>query len=100
MGGQNLLAVLILSFAVWGIGDMFLGGTGSDAVKAAGKSSTFRTFLVSRTECRPIRQQIDPALDQQTIRLGALHQAVQAVTTRETSHDSPMSSVSPLTMRP
>lgn len=81
-----LLAVLILSFAVWGIGDMFLGGTGSDAVKVAGKSVNIQD--ISRELDRNVnqlRQQIDPALDQQTaIRLGALHQAVQAVATRET----------------
>lgn len=74
-----LFALLVLSFAVWGIGD-FLGDQGSDrtVIEVGDREITLRQFDDTfRTELNRLRQMFGPELDAATaIQLGLLDQTL------------------------
>jgi peptidyl-prolyl cis-trans isomerase D len=80
-----LFALLIASFALWGIGDIFRGGAGGSTViqvgeQEVGQQEFARTF---QREFNRVRQQIGGDLDLETARqLGLVDQIVRQTVTR------------------
>lgn len=80
-----LFSLLIASFALWGIGDIFRTGTGGSAVikvgdQEVGQQEFARTF---QREFNRVRQQIGGDLDLETARqLGLVDQIVRQTVTR------------------
>lgn len=80
-----LFSLLIASFALWGIGDIFRSGAGGDAViqvgeQEVGQQEFARTF---QREFNRVRQQIGGDLDLETARqLGLVDQIVRQTVTR------------------
>lgn len=82
---KALFAVLILSFAIWGIGDVFLGSTGGDTVAEVDGSPVTQTEVTNEFESqfRSLQEQFGGKLDRQAAAsLGVMNQALQTAVAR------------------
>lgn len=80
-----LFAILILSFAVWGIGDVFLGSRGGDTVaEVAGTDVTTRELTNEfENRWRELQEQFGSNVDRRTaVSLGLVSQALDGVIAR------------------
>lgn len=81
-----LFALLIASFALWGVGDIFRGGAGSTAVMQVGEAEITenefaRTF---QRQFNMVRQRLGGELDVETAkRMGLVDQIIRQTITRE-----------------
>lgn len=81
-----LFALLIASFALWGIGDIFRGGGGSTAVIQVGEAEITETEFARtfQREFNRVRQQLGGELDLETARnMGLVDQIVRQAITRK-----------------
>lgn len=81
-----LFALLIASFALWGIGDIFRGGAGGTAVMQVGDKEITETEFARtfQREFNRVRQQLGGELDLETARnMGLVDQIVRQTITRE-----------------
>lgn len=80
-----LLLVLVASFAIWGIGDIFYGGARDPAVAEVGDSEILASELSNefRRVINNIQRQLGSGIDrEQAIRLGLMQQALQDLIAR------------------
>ena len=80
-----LFAILILSFAIWGIGDIFLGPTGGGSLAEVAGSEVSEREVTEEFErqWRQMQEQFGPQLDRKAaVSLGVLNQAVQTAVAR------------------
>lgn len=80
-----LFAILILSFAVWGIGDIFLGPRDGGALAEVGGADVTTREVTNEFEnrWREMQQQFGSNLDRRTaVSLGLLNQALDSVIAR------------------
>ena len=80
-----LFALLILSFAIWGIGDIFLGPRATDEIaEVDGVPIASREVTQEfETQLRQMQQQFSQQLDRQAaMSLGLMNQALQTVIAR------------------
>jgi peptidyl-prolyl cis-trans isomerase D len=82
---KALLMLLVVSFAIWGIGDVFYGGSQNPAVAKVGESEISATELseaFSRS-LRNLQQRVGAQIDrEQAIQLGVMQQALQDLIAR------------------
>jgi len=75
-----MLALLIVAFAVWGIGDVFRGGLGGDAVAEVGglEVSTAEVRRAFESNFRDLQQRTGGAIDRrQAAQFGLMQQSLQ-----------------------
>lgn len=80
-----LLLLLVASFAVWGIGDIFYGGARNPTVAEVGDSEILASELSTefRRVVNTIQRQLGTGIDrEQAIRLGLMQQALQDLVAR------------------
>lgn len=80
-----LFAILILSFAVWGIGDVFLGSTGGNRLAEVAGSTITNEEVTDEfdRQFRQMQEQFGQQLDRQAaVSLGVLNQALQTAIAR------------------
>lgn len=80
-----LLMLLVVSFAIWGIGDVFFGGLNNPAVAKVGESEITADELANafNQSLRNLQQRIGTQIDrQQAIQLGVMQQSLQDLITR------------------
>ena len=77
---KALLLLLVLSFAVWGIGDVFFGGLQNPAVATVGDAEVSSDELARsfNQSVRSLQQRFGPQFDrEQAVQLGIMQQALQ-----------------------
>ncbi|MEM7022025.1 MAG: SurA N-terminal domain-containing protein [Pseudomonadota bacterium] len=77
---KALLLLLVLSFAVWGIGDVFFGGMQNPAVATVGDAEVTSNELSQsfNQSLRSLQQRFGPQFDrEQAVQLGIMQQALQ-----------------------
>lgn len=82
---KALFALLIASFAVWGIGDVFLGPSSGDAVAEVDGSEITANEVTNEfdSQFRSLQEQVGGQLDRQAAAsLGVMNQALQTVVAR------------------
>ena len=82
---KALLMLLVASFAVWGIGDVFYGGSQNPAVATVGESEISATELANafNQSLRNLQQRVGGQLSrEQAIQLGVMQQALQDLIAR------------------
>jgi peptidyl-prolyl cis-trans isomerase D len=82
---KALLMLLVVSFAIWGIGDVFYGGSQNPAVAKVGASEISATELSEafNRSLRNLQQRVGAQIDrEQAIQLGVMQQALQDLITR------------------
>jgi peptidyl-prolyl cis-trans isomerase D len=82
---KALLMLLVVSFAVWGIGDVFYGGGQNPAVATVGESEISASELADafNRSLRNLQQRVGTQIDrQQAIQLGVMQQALQDLIAR------------------
>src|SRR5688572_9979235 len=82
---KALFVVLILSFAIWGIGDIFLGSPAGEAVAEVNGTAISQTEVTNEFEnqFRSLQQQVGGQLDRRAAAsLGVMNQAVQTAVAR------------------
>jgi peptidyl-prolyl cis-trans isomerase D len=82
---KALLLLLVVSFAVWGIGDVFYGGSQNPAVAMVGESEISVNELSEafNRSLRNLQQRVGAQIDrEQAIQLGVMQQALQDLITR------------------
>ena len=78
---RGLLVLLILSFAIWGIGDVFFGPRGGQTIAEVGDLEVTGTEVNREfdDQINRFRQQFNTPLDRgQAVAFGLLNQAMQA----------------------
>jgi len=82
---KALLMLLVVSFAIWGIGDVFYGGSQNPAVAMVGESEISANELSEafNRSLRNLQQRVGAQIDrEQAIQLGLMQQALQDLITR------------------
>jgi peptidyl-prolyl cis-trans isomerase D len=77
---KGLLMLLVASFAIWGIGDVFYGGSQNPAVATVGDSEIPATELADafNRSLRSLQQSVGTQINrEQAIQLGVMQQALQ-----------------------
>jgi peptidyl-prolyl cis-trans isomerase D len=77
---KALLMLLVVSFAIWGIGDVFFGGGQNPAVATVGESEISATELANafNQSLQNLQRRIGTQIDrEQAIQLGVMQQALQ-----------------------
>jgi peptidyl-prolyl cis-trans isomerase D len=77
---KALLMLLVVSFAIWGIGDVFYGGSQNPAVATVGESEISATELANafNQTLRNLQQRVSTEISrEQAIQLGVMQQALQ-----------------------
>ena len=80
-----LLLLLVLSFAIWGIGDVFFGGVQNPTVATVGSSEISATELADafNRSLNNLQQRLGGNIDrEQAIQLGLMQQALQDLIAR------------------
>lgn len=83
---KAFLLLLVLSFAIWGVGDMFLRGAPTEAVASVGKSEIRAEALVRETEraFRELRDQLGGELERTpAVMEGLMRRALEQLLARE-----------------
>lgn len=81
-----LFTLLIASFALWGVGDIFRAGGGTDVVVEVGEQTMTQNQFARafRQRYNQLRQQVGAQLDMETARqMGLVDQIVQRIITEE-----------------
>jgi peptidyl-prolyl cis-trans isomerase D len=82
---KALLMLLVVSFAIWGIGDVFYGGSQNPAVAKVGESEISATELSEafNRSLRNLQERVGAQIDrEQAIQLGVMQQALQDLIAR------------------
>jgi peptidyl-prolyl cis-trans isomerase D len=82
---KALLMLLVASFAIWGIGDVFYGGSQNPAVATVGESEIPATELADafNQSLRNLQERVGPQITrEQAIQLGLMQQALQDLIAR------------------
>ena len=77
--------VLVASFAVWGVGDMFLGGGASQVAATVGESEITVTEVANafQSNVEQLQNRLGTAVDrEQAVRLGVMDQALEQLVTQ------------------